>query len=91
MELVALIRDCWHTDPCVRPSFIEIYIRLEAFYHRVLSWSSIPDKDRTNDKDIRFKLEELYNIQRSPNSNTYDKVEVIYLAKVLLVFLRNFV
>jgi serine/threonine protein kinase len=91
MELVALIRDCWNIDPCVRPSFIEICIRLEAFYHRILSWSSIPDKDGTNDEDIRFKLEELCNIQRSPNSNTYDKVEVIYLAKVLLVFLRNFI
>jgi serine/threonine protein kinase len=40
-ELVALLRDCWNTNPSLRPPFVEICTRLEIFRHKHIRDSDI--------------------------------------------------
>ncbi|KAG0564268.1 hypothetical protein KC19_8G097200 [Ceratodon purpureus] len=42
-ELVELLKDCWNTHPQSRPSFVEIWTRLEVFRHKILRGFPNPD------------------------------------------------
>jgi len=85
-ELVALLTDCWATNPRLRPSFLEVSIRLEAFSHKLLRGQPTLDQDGMSYDYIQLKLEELSRVQRSYVSNIDDKVEVISFVRFILLF-----
>ncbi|KAG0608276.1 hypothetical protein M758_8G093400 [Ceratodon purpureus] len=81
-ELVELLKDCWNTLPQSRPSFVEIWTRLEVFRHKILRGLPNPDPSLQQGKSepshvfIEVKIQEhLRTCAERPSGANSVKVE----------------
>jgi hypothetical protein len=93
-DLVVLLKDCWKTNPRMRPSFVDICMRLERFQHKYLRAHMTLDKGLKEDP---MDTKEGFDfIKRRFNSliknHVGNEVEVIYLSYLSFTnFLRDIV
>jgi serine/threonine protein kinase len=86
-DLVVLLKDCWKTDPRLRPSFGDIWTRLEIFQHKYLR--AYLTLDEGKQEDTRDTNEGLDFIKTSLDSLILNRggheVEVNFLTYLVLI------
>jgi serine/threonine protein kinase len=86
-DLVVLLKDCWKTNPRVRPSFVDICMRLERFQHKYLKACMALDKGLMEDLvDTSEGFDFIKRRLDSPIKNQVgSEVEVIFLSYLLFI------
>jgi serine/threonine protein kinase len=86
-DLVVLLKDCWETNPRVRPSFVDICMRLERIQHKYLRAHMELDKGLKEDLiDTSEGFDFIKRRLESPIKNQVgSEVEVIFLSYLLFI------